>query len=277
LLNIGAGTVRAGIDWITATRRTIDGDGGWVNLGGRILEAERLAGNDVSSRRWQGYDGAGSASTFVGYRADSSIIRMGGIPANRMWADVATIATNVSRLDVCVTFFDEPKSVGKAYEAWNDVRYRPAVGHRPNVYTLVLDSEGGETLYCGRRISERFGRVYDKHYESRGRYQPGSWRYEIEYKGDAALAARLALRSSTEPLREMSDVVHRQFTAWGISPPWSDTGSDVSIDVSHKTTDDESRLRWLREDVARTVKKLARTHRREEMIEALGLVEAYVP
>jgi len=75
----------------------------------------------------------------------------------------------------------------------------------------------------------------------------------------------------------MSDVVHRQFTSWGITPPWSDTASHVSIDTSKKPSDDESRLRWLREDVARTVKKLARTHRREEMIEALGLMEAYVP
>lgn len=259
------------VDWITATARTGHGGTELLDLGATILTEERGKGNYGRPTTFEGYHGTVSQHCFVGYRLDGACIRLGGSLARDRWSQVAHLATNVSRLDVAVTCASEPGTDHLAIDYWRGTAGLARREGRPLEYTLIQTRGAGDTLYCGRRSSERFGRIYDKHQESKGLYPKGSWRFELEYKGGPAKEISARLAAAADVPRAILGIIENRYQEWGVITPWDTVTATISDRAPRTPTDNESRMKWLTEQVSGTVERLSASYTGEQLRKALGL------
>lgn len=259
------------VDWITATARTGHGGTELLDLGATILTEERSKGNYGRPTTFEGYHGTVSQHCFVGYRLDGACIRLGGSLARDRWSQVAHIATNVSRLDVAVTAASQPGTDHLAIDYWRGTAGLARREGRPLEYTLIQTRGAGDTLYCGRRSSERFGRIYDKHQESKGLYPRGAWRFELEYKGGPAKEVASRLAAAADVPRAILGIIENRYQEWGVITPWDTVTATFSDRAPRTPTDNESRMKWLTEQVSGTVERLSASYTGEQLRKALGL------
>lgn len=271
--------VEAHVDWLTATSPTGPGAIELFDLGARILAANVEKGNTSRTTSFEGYHGTFSEGCFIGYRTDGCCIRLGGQLARYWWRDVARKASNISRLDLAITATCEPDNPEYPGQVWDSLPDKPRRGGRPAEYSLIQSRYGGQTLYCGRRASEHFGRIYDKHRESKGQYPPGTFRFEVEYKGQAAKEVAAYLKEQADSEYRIVGVVRRRLGDWGVTLPVSDPSWDWRETPIIVRTTNESRYKWLKEQVSITVEKLSTTYSAADIREALGLkagtIDAY--
>jgi hypothetical protein len=262
------------VDWITATART-DGKGTrLLNYGAELLEEERERGNFARATSFEGYRGTQSKHAFVGYRVDGTCIRLGGELARDRWADVYGRSQNVSRLDLAVTGKGLPPTLTLAVEGWNGLPQRSQGEGRQTEYTLIQTRGRGDTLYCGSRSSARFGRLYNKSAQDPVDYPEGCWRWEVEYKRENADAVVDQLATARHIEAAIAGLVSNRFADWGVPMPFAVDPTDFSDKGHRKLTDDESRYRWLREQVSLSVDRLKQHYSIEELRRALGVDDA---
>lgn len=269
--------IEARVDWITITQRVGTPGDLLLDLGAKLLSKEREDGNKCSTRSFEGYYGSASAHVFSGWRLDGACVRLGGGMARDFWRDAARLATNVSRVDIAVTAISSPPDDHLASESWSRIPNRPSTGGRPTDYSLIQARLGGETLYCGSRSSEKFGRLYDKHRESRGQYPPGAWRFEVEYKGDDAKVVTNALLESENEANHIGLGVAARFRLWGVEVPWTPPPGDWVDTANYTPTTNETRFKWLGDTVRSTVENLSLHYSGEELRKALGLQQTSIP
>lgn len=263
--------IEARVDWITATARIGEKASGLLDFGATLLTSERERGNHGRPTNFEGYHGTTTKHCFVGYRLDGACIRLGGAVCGDNWRKVAEHATNVSRLDVAVTVTSEPTTDHLALDYYNaSARTTRDVG-RPAERTLIQSRLGGQTFYCGKRSSERFGRVYDKYAESKGLYPPGSWRFEIEYKGAAAKAVSDRLMQAPNERDAIQAILHNRFNEWDITVPWDVLHYSFNDRAPREQTDNDTRFKWLQESVRPSIEKLSAAYTAEQLRQALGL------
>lgn len=263
--------LEARVDWITATGKTGTHGTRLLDLGATLLTEQRELGNNGRPTTFQGYHGTQSNHCFVGYRMDGSCIRLGGNLAGDRWSEVANLASNVSRLDVAVTCTCEPAAFDLALDYWRTTaRMAPKAG-RPLDYSIIQSRGSGSTLYCGKRASERFGRVYDKHAESKGVYPPGSWRFEIEYKQLPAKEIASRMATARDVRGAILGLVEQRFQDWGLITPWDGSAPEFDDKAIKDPSDNERRFKWLTESVSQTVATCGVSYTSEQLRKALGL------
>lgn len=263
--------MEARIDWITCTAGTGQRGTDLLDAGLRIVATEHERGNPRRTSNFEGYHGTITKHAFAGWRLDGACVRLGGELARDHWRSVSEPGTNITRLDLAITGRSEPPDANVASISYNALPPDFAVRGRPTEYTLIQARLGGETLYCGRRASERFGRIYDKGRESRGEYPEGTWRFEIEYKGQAAKDVASYLRSRADIEQAIVGVVSMRFEEWRVQLPDFNV-SDRWRDVGRKArTDNETRMKWLSESVRASIEKISTSYSGEEIRTALGL------
>jgi DNA relaxase NicK len=144
-------------------------------------------------------------------------------------------------------------------------------GRRPK-RSLIINSEGGSTCYIGSRVSENFGRVYDKGRESETAPAGALWRWECELKGSLALAAAKQLLDYPDPLPAILSYV----TSWWerrCSVRLADATNPLTLVVSPSDrTTDEVRLAWLQSSIRPCIRRLVESVGRERVLAALGLL-----
>lgn len=261
----------ADVDWLTVTAHTGDAATWLLTEGGAISASEVERGERIRPSNFQGYHGTLSNHCFFGFRLDGAIVRVGGKAARDNWRRLVGPGRNVTRLDLALTAKapkDVPTLAGEYYDRLDDRPPRPG---RPTEYTHIRSKLGGETLYCGRRSSEQFGRVYDKHRESKGIYPVGSWRFEVEYKGERAKQVAAYLSERADVALSTTDVATRRFEDWGISVPFDLPGNGWRPQVIDVPSDNATRFAWLETSVSTTVERLSTTYSAEEIRQALGL------
>jgi len=262
----------AHVDWITATYTRGPLIAEFMTLGCKILETEKLNGNPSHPANFNGYHGSSSLHAFVGYRKDGACIRLGGRASRLGWRSVAQRATNVTRLDIAITTTVDPVRDNVALELWNGVALRKNGRLSRADYSCIQSLNSGSSLYCGKRSSATYGRVYDKNAESKGHYPRGTWRWEVEYKPDVVkdLVALLLSRADSTWLL-MAHVADR-FDDWGITVPWR------ARSIRHRPIDDrtpstaESRYNWLKDVVSGTVASLRPYYTSTEILGSLNLI-----
>jgi hypothetical protein len=113
--------------------------------------------------------------------------------------------------------------------------------------------------------------VYDKGRESKGEYPEGTWRFEVEYKGQAAKEVGNYLRNFADIERKILTVVYSRFAEW--QTPMPDFKVEESWrDVGRKAlTDNQTRLNWLASSVRSSIEKVSTSYTAEEIRAALGL------
>lgn len=228
-------------------------------------------GYDLASRTWNGYQGTASRHVFYGVRHDGAYLRLSGEPAHVWWRDAWQIAGRCSRLDVQATIEGVRAGRDLAREARNAADRAPKLKGRPVEWQYLETRAKGCTAYVGSRTSARFLRLYDKGAEERTGHLTGRWRYEVELKDDIASGTARALHAAPDQGRASAAYVYHQFDRRSVRPLFRPPGPDPDVEIRSGETDDERRLRWLREQVSITVARLMANGREADVRAALRL------
>jgi hypothetical protein len=188
----------------------------------------------------------------------------------------------VTRLDLAATVFLEAPIPDVAKRAYAWILTDPAICFaKRRKYSYVENSAGGQTCYVGSRVSDQFGRLYDKGAESEeeASVDPGwVWRYEVEFKSYRAkkLAKQMEASAKLEKhvvSSKIGELVSMWFRGRGIVPIYNALGAGVSwvTELEARMTDDEASLNWLTVQVRPSVERLLERGRQAEVFEALGI------
>jgi hypothetical protein len=263
-----------GVDWLTITTKGPAREPvlrALMDDLGRQLEA---AGNKRQEWTWRGFYGWRCGQLSWGSRPDCSIAVASGAASATYWKRLSALATNCSRLDLAVTVEVPDESVNLATQAL--AQYKRFKQHTPNsaTWSYIQSETGGGTLYLGRRVSDIFFRLYDKHAEDAEHYPNPSWRYELELKRKVALSTLLWLRGQRSAEDAVLAIATDYLRRRGIDCPWRQPSVSIELRTPRLQSTDESRLRWLREQVAPAVADLLCRRSRLEVLDALGLVDS---
>lgn len=269
VLNLPTPTIAVGIDWVTATTDRQDVGYGWFDLFKRHCR-ERGVKDTPWQNRW--YSGHQTDSLFWGYNKHYGYVFIASSDNARLYAPMATYsARHVTRMDLQVTVRLDKPSYSYAKQTYKNCCNSHASDRR---YSLITNSNGGDTLYVGSRQSDQFGRLYDKGVESGLDKKGYMWRYEVELKKPRAGSAAIAVMQEREcgNLDEaILNYVHQWFVMRGVKPKFRATDTAFVVEVSRKITTDERKLEWLRTQVRPTVADLIERGFEQETFAALGI------
>lgn len=261
----------AGIDYATFT--TASGPRAYeaYDKARHILEQETRDGNPAKPWRSFGYLGWASSHVTLGRRPESIIVRLSGELADHYWRSFRAMCDRCTRLDLAVTACCNSPSFNVAHlslreaRAWkrqHDSRYQ--VGYQ-------FSDPGGQTVTLGARSSEKYGRIYDKYAESGPPYQPGTWRWELEVKGDTAQAVSERLFGEPDRRKWAGEYCLAYFAQHGVSLPfkaepvqWRYTKVTTKLSV-------EAKLEYLRTSIKPMVREVALAVGEKTVLDVLGL------
>jgi DNA relaxase NicK len=267
----GAILLSWGCDWITGVALDAQSSYSLSSWCAGVMRNQRDVGN--ISRPWgmAGFSGNACGQAQIGRRDDECIVRLSGDAAARHWRKVYQLSDSVSRLDLQVTIrhTDEPRRRIRRNHArclrWTKKQVRgPAV-------TIVSGSDGSDTLYLGKRQSNVFGRCYNKGVQSGEKWMQGATRYEVEYKGKAALLVARRLSQNNRPFRPVCGLVSTFFEKRGCASLELGANQETIVQARSRT-DIDRRLRWLARAVSPSTRVIFNSGRAPELIRALGLM-----
>jgi hypothetical protein len=120
----------------------------------------------------------------------------------------------------------------------------------------MLNEDRGDTLYVGAPASDQRGRLYDKQRESREPEWERCWRYEVQYRRDAAVSAVRSIAGTLDTGEATAALVHRWFTDRGIAPRYQPVVGSELAPPTRRSPDDARWLTWARKCVQPTARKL---------------------
>jgi hypothetical protein len=272
-----------GVDWITAS-----GLGGkqtqrMAEFGINLMRESRELGNQICPWGMAGFHGFKCGGVQMGQRNDECLIRLSSEWAWRYWRELYEKSDNVSRLDVQSTISD-----GRCAARRIAMHYREALRfangkHNAGAVSLFQTNSGASTVYFNKRVSDRYGRVYDKGAESQMRHYVDAVRYELETKGEVAKRMAHTLSLSRDPDAEAARKALAFFSNRGLcvsqyfpAPAGANTtGQDfLPLTRSHplaSPTDRERKLNWLSKSVKASVQALIASGHGLELADALGV------
>lgn len=280
------GYFHAGVDWIT-----LSGMGGSTTeelawRSDRLLQEEFRQGNTKRPWGMAGFNGWKCGHVQYGFRGDEVIVRLGGEVAAEHWRQLHGVSDNCSRIDLQVTVNtgeDPSMVIRRAYQRarlW--ARGQPKAGG----VSILETTNGPSTIYFNRRVSDRFGRIYDKGAQSKIEAFRGAVRWEVEFKNRAArfISTTLSGVSEDGPLcvDQVDGFMSKRRASWtnGVrrQPQYLDVPTLQSADTIGScfgsVSDSSRQLAWLRSNVSRTVQQLLDRGLGEEALTALGLIQS---
>jgi len=261
----------ASVDWLTATSVDSRRWPAQTVYARHLVSAEASLGNPRQPWGANGYLGESAGRAAYGVRADSLLLRLSSDLANDCWEHVYALDFKATRIDLAVTVWLAAPDNSVALRGYRSGVGCSTLNGRKPIYSYICDSEGGSTLYVGRRSSERFGRLYNKSAESRDEAYEKAWRYELELKGDPAVAALSALGGNTNWRTTVTATVYEFFASRGVNPGWDGGDGALLSDPKPQDPDDYSKFTWLDGQVKPTVRGLVERHGLRGVLDALGL------
>jgi hypothetical protein len=261
------------VDWLTATAYRNRKHEEFYETGKMLIEANAKLGNDVSNWKAQGYHGLKCAGVRVGLRHDTFICQLSSDDARESWKTVAALATNVSRLDLQVTYeFEQAQKDFFIEEHKQAVAGKSGRGRKPNV-TLITSSLLGDSIYLGQRSSDVYARCYDKGMESKCAPRYKLIRHEIELKRDAAARTVQRLQAAPSESFLTIEMVSNHMALKHLRTA-SHNSSNRESARARQLPDNDRRLRWLRSAVKPSVAILLQAGRIGDVLECLGLTNS---
>ena len=203
------------------------------------------------------------------------MIQLSGRQSADHWKQAVATADNTSRIDVAVDSELKPPVAALAVQLYRQMRRHRTTPGRTAKRTLWTSTDGGATVYVGSRVSENYGRVYDKGQETGTAPAGVWWRWEIELKGETSKSNANAWLLEDAGCNELAAVTCNWFRArLGTAPPSFSTAFVHNVPSNPSTIDRQ--LRWLSTGVRPTVQRLLHQIPRERILQALGL-EAPTP
>lgn len=257
------------VDYITAT----------ANLSSQIDAFDIIASSEFATAaqygykaeawRFFGYEGFRMGDLAYGERHDGSIIRAWGETADDYWREVALVAGNVTRLDICVDCYYDEAVAEVASLAYGRLQHLDGQRHR----SYIENSDGGQTCYIGSRSSDRFARIYDKGVQSGIAKKGLVWRYELELKGAMAyiVAKRILEHDYLDQINHLAYQVSEFVVQAGLVPPFPTSETEYITRPRKRKLAGDEKLQWLRQQVRPSVLGLISIGRGQEVLDALGL------
>lgn len=268
--------IDAGVDWITATQLSGVEGRTFRELGESLIDNQRAEGREVKRAVLRDYIGWRGEHLFSGMREQDGIIIASQDVAARHWKEVSLAARNVSRLDLQASVWTHGEQPQLARSAYQRLRRTPPGRGRPRSFTLIRTHPQGETLNVGKRQSDCYGRLYDWSAAHKAGTPQTVWRYEVEFKRSVALAHSSTLRAVDDPRTQAALTVHAWFSARGVRPTWSTTGTRFSNGAALKEPDRDP-LAWFETSLSKTVAKSIKRHGLKRVLLALGLADMVEP
>lgn len=206
----------------------------------------------------QGYEGWGLTGLFWGERHDGAIINaskfVAEIAAQQDWPYIKP-----TRIDIQCTIWlggDDPTQYILGIEDALNALYERSP-RRKRKLTWVGGNDGGRTLYVGSENSPKRIRLYNKGAESGDPYYAGAVRVECQYRHAMAENAFEALAGFDHRWRNraMGMVAAEMARAGYTLPALGDAGEPLAAPI-HSRTNNERRLRWLRNQVRPAIERL---------------------
>lgn len=251
--------IEVGVDYIRVTTNK-EGDNEYLERIGYEYQAGLPREGDITKPCSKlGYDGSSSGTSFIGRRPDGVMFQISGrVPARCLHA-LDFDRVHVTRIDLQFTVRLPQYSNDFGYrnllaaEKWRDEQENKLNWAK----IRRIDGRGaGDTVFIGSRQSESYGRLYDKHMESRDNEYKTCWRYEVEYKGTKAVRAASILAGRKWAARTIYSMCAAQFTEWGF-PRLLHPVESIELPIRDRDKSDTARkLEWLKKQVAPTVTEL---------------------
>lgn len=255
----------ASVDYLTVTTKSDRATSTMLALvagyvGPRISKGEKI-------RRWQfmGFHGQSMDGVRYGLRGTEGIAILTSVTANELWRQIAPARSKCTRIDLAVTVRLE-----EANQYVASVAYKEALDSGQLKSSLIVNSQGGATVYLGSRTSMFFGRVYDKSSEQ-GVGAGTEWRYEIECKKPASEAVIALLLEQDEPATWIGAYVWNWFFSRGVRPIFNREITENAIEIAGSVASLDRTLQWLTTQVRPSVGRLIIGGYEAEVREALQL------
>lgn len=255
-------SVSAGVDWISATlgRDEIDNQT-WLYDAIHALEQVAMLGNTYKRRSLLGFDGWESAGCFVGSNEKRHYAQFAGSHAQIAYHFLDHPKVHISRIDLQITvkYSEELIKEGR-YQYASAIHHNKTLPeHRRRKIHLFAGSDGGDTIYVGAPSSDVRGRVYNKDKQSGEQAFQRSWRYEAVYRNNYANNVyRSVLDKGTEVNSSIVSTVVEFFRERGIEIlGLGGIGGLVINSPKPSPSDAGTKLRWIKEQVVPTIRKLA--------------------
>jgi DNA relaxase NicK len=173
-------------------------------------------------------------------------------------------------LDIFVGFDPDP-IITAAFEIACDVRDAVTFGFKRKV--RLIDSGGdGNTLYLGARTSQVFCRMYNKGRESGEDRYSGVLRAEVQFNGATAGTALKSLAACGYRASAMCATVLAAFGKAGVELQAGEQGEGpIGWSVEAPSPDVVKQVRWLREQVGPTARRVEQVYGRGSVASLLGL------
>jgi len=260
-----------GVDWLTATRFKSLHDDSFRDLGHSLISEAEGYGNEKRNWKGQGYHGLLCGGVVVATRADTDMIKLSSEDARDHWRKVAELSTNISRLDLQITFrLRQPRPTFITEQRERAVIAKKGRGRRGNI-TLIQSTLDGDSLYLGKRSSDVYARCYDKGKELKQEKAGVLIRQELEYKRGLATEVATRLARSESEMVEAALIVSGYMEGAGLQT--MSGGARFAGCARDRTVSHDAKRRWIKNAVAPSVATLIRAGLLSEVIDDLGLSE----
>lgn len=264
--------VDVGIDYLTATFQGRKCARQAASKAFDLIEEEMGRGNMRKSWGMAGYSGWASGPVQVGHNHDSVLVRLSSHAAKTNWRWFVERATNISRIDYQVTTRTDDTPARRLARHWRQARRFKAAGKTNASVGAYFGDDSTPTVYLGRRISNRFGRIYDKESEDDDPQWQGCVRYETEFKNEAGSGMARCLVKAEHEVPAIASEVVSFFHGRGV-PVTGFLKGMSNYCCNRQRSDASRRIQWLSTQVKPSVAALIEAGMLDEVLDALGLVK----
>jgi DNA relaxase NicK len=273
------------VDALTVTSKSVAGRALIMGLYKNFVEESNSLGFEKAFKSL-GYKGYQCESVRWGTRLDGSALFSSGDDAMKithmLLHDLDYDNVKTTRVDLCVDIALTKPSRGWLRSLRENEEFQ-AVQNKANRKTTVIESDTGDTLYIGSRVSGRFGRIYDKSL-AYGVDLGYVYRFELETKKQVAPAVFKRLfpekEDSTFSWDCFSDrvrgIIQTQFSQWGLNLNLSSSQKE-KIKAELRVSTIDTQLEYLSRSVAPMLVRLERAGYQQQAFEALGIVTEVMP
>jgi DNA relaxase NicK len=181
---------------------------------------------------------------------------------------------HVSRLDVQVTVQYDIELIKEGrYQYARSIHHDKGLPeYRRRKIHLYAGSDGGDTVYVGSPSSDNRGRIYNKAKQSNEQAYERCWRYEVVLRNEYALHLYRRMPSEvTEATKLILSYVSQWYAERGVNILGLELGhANIGTPPKQPATDVDRKLRWIRNQVVPTIRKLAELGYAEELMEAIA-------
>jgi len=268
--------IEAGIDWLSCTL-PLDALGAerWYAQAQHVILAIGREGYEVNERSLLGFDGISAGNNFVGCNQERVYLQISSHHADEFIRTVDRDDLHYSRIDVQNTVWFTEEQTDIAKEVFDVLSHNNEHIQRSRVrsFRIIIGSDGGDTVYIGSTTSEQQARIYNKARQTEKEHYQNAWRYEICLRDRNAGSFMRNWRAEIDdPVRCCLGYVHTWLLTRCIPLDYFRDHPVVAIPKQRSApTEVDSKLRWLKRQVAPSIEFLTERGYRDSVLEALGL------